>query len=68
MGKPGKLAIVAEKELYDIIFKLYKVKTKDGFHETQIFNNIEDALAWLNEPSENELIMQESQILIQDIK
>ncbi len=67
-GETGKMAIVAQKDLYDIIFKLYKVKTKDGSHETQIFNNIEDALAWLNETSENYLITQESQILMQDIK
>jgi hypothetical protein len=51
-GETGKLAIVAEKELYDIIFKLYQFKTKDGFHETKLFNNIEDALIWLNETSQ----------------
>ena len=47
-GETGKLAIVAEKEIYDIIFRLYSIKTKDGFHETRIFNKMDDAIVWLN--------------------
>ncbi len=46
-GEIGKLAIVAKNELHDIIFKLYKEKTKKGAHETQIFNTIEGAENWL---------------------
>ena len=50
-GEIGKLAIVAEKDIYDIIFKLYEFKTKDGFHETRLFNNLDEALVWLYETS-----------------
>ncbi len=46
-GEIGKLAIVAKNELHDIIFKLYKEKTKKGAHETQIFYTIEEAENWL---------------------
>ena len=49
-GETGKLAIVAEKEIYDIIFRLYSIKTKDGFHETRIFNTMDDAIVWLDFP------------------
>ncbi|MFZ0453132.1 MAG: hypothetical protein WCE54_19825 [Ignavibacteriaceae bacterium] len=46
-GETGKLAIVADKELYDIIFKLYEFKTAEGFHETKLFNTLDEALVWL---------------------
>ena len=48
-GEIGKLAIVANKEIYDIIFKLYEIKTKDGFHKTKLFNTLDNALIWLYE-------------------
>ena len=54
-GETGKLAIVAEKDIYDIIFELYSVKTKDGFHKTKIFNNIDQALVWLELISVNDI-------------
>ncbi len=49
-GESGKLAIVAEKEIYDIVFRLYSIKTKNGFHETRIFNDMDEAVAWLDFP------------------
>ena len=50
-GETGKLAIVAKKEIYDIVFKLYSIKTKDGFHKTGIFNDMDEAVVWLDFPS-----------------
>lgn len=52
-GETGKLAIVTEKEIYDIIFSLYSIKTKDSFHETRIFNDMDEAVAWLDFQLEN---------------
>ena len=49
-GEKGRLAIVAEKEIYDIIFSLYSIKTKDGFHETRILHTIDEAIVWLDLP------------------
>ncbi|MGA9291704.1 MAG: hypothetical protein WBV81_03885 [Ignavibacteriaceae bacterium] len=49
-GEKGKLAIVAEKEIYDIVFRLYSIKTKDGFHDTRIFNTMDEAIVWLDLP------------------
>lgn len=51
-GKTGKLAIVANKELYKILFNLYAYKTKGLAHTTKIFDTIDDAFVWINE-SEN---------------
>ena len=46
-GETGQLAIVAQKELYDIIFQLYAFKTKGLSHDTKMFNTVDEALLWL---------------------